>query len=283
MSGIDLHIHTTASDGSESPERVVELAREQGLPIIAITDHDTMSGVSSAQEAGARLGVEVIGGIEISTDYRDEDVHLLGYFLDPESEELGPVLDWNVNSRERRNERIVAALAEAGCPISIESLRAAHPGTVIGRPHIAEVLVGCGWAESIADAFRRLLGKGCPYYRKRPHMPLREAAEVILRAGGVPVLAHPLQYGYPPTELEEFIAYGARCGARGLEVYYTGYTPEQRERLMDLGRKYGLIFTGGSDYHGERKPHIQLGTGTGDLRVPESCAADLKNVWQGGH
>lgn len=283
MSWIDLHIHTTASDGSQTPDRIVELAREQGLPIIAITDHDTMSGVAQAQAAGAKLGVEVIGGIEISTDYRGEDVHLLGYFLNPESEALRPVLDWNVSSREKRNEIIVSALAEDGCPISIDSLRAAYPGTVIGRPHIAEVLVTCGWAESISDAFRRFLGKGCPYYRDRPRMPFREAAEVILRAGGVPVLAHPLQYGYSSEELEEFIADGARCGAKGLEVYYTGYTPEQRERLMNLGRKYGLIFTGGSDYHGDRKPHIQLGTGTGDLRVPETCAADLKNVWQGGH
>ncbi len=281
MSWIDLHIHTTASDGTKTPTQVVELAREKGLSVIAITDHDTMSGVAEAREAGRRLGVEIMGGIEISTDYQGEDVHLLGYLLDPQSEALRQVLDWNVHGREKRNRIIVAALQADGCPISMDALEAAHPGTVIGRPHIAEALVNCGWAESVTDAFHRYLSPGCPYYRDRPRMPFPEAAEVILKAGGVPVLAHPLQYGYPLAQLEEFVAYGANCGARGLEVYYTGYDREQRALLKDLGRRNGLIDTGGSDFHGDRKPHIQLGTGDGALRVPEEVAAQLKQVWRG--
>ncbi len=282
MSRIDLHIHTTASDGTKTPSQVVELAKEQGLPIIAITDHDTMSGVAEAQAAGRRLGVEVIAGMEISTIYQGEDVHLLGYFLNPEAEKLEPVLDWNVQSREKRNQRIVAALQAEGCPISMEGLKAAHPGTVIGRPHIAGVLVSCGWAESITDAFQRYLSRGCPYYQDRPRMPFRQAVEALLEAGGVPVLAHPLQYQYVPEQLERFVAYGAACGVKGLEVYYTGYDQEQQALLKELGRRNGLVYTGGSDYHGDRKPWIQLGTGTGDLRVPLECALRLKQIWHGG-
>ncbi len=282
MSWIDLHIHTTASDGTETPSRVVELAKERGLPVIAITDHDTMGGVAEAREAGRRLGVEVIGGIEISTDWKGEEVHLLGYFPGSGSSDLEPLMRWNVRSRESRNERIVAALREAGCPISMEALKSAHPGAVLGRPHIAEALVGCGWAESVADAFHRYLSRGCPFYQARPKMPFSEAAEAVSGAGGVPVLAHPLQYRYSREKLEEFVSYGASCGVRGLEVYYTGYDREQRALLKELARKNGLIETGGSDFHGARKPEIQLGTGTGELRVPEEAAARLKQLWPTG-
>ncbi len=279
MSYVDLHIHSTCSDGTDSPEQLVALAAEQHLTTIALTDHDTVSGICRAQSAGVALGVEVLAGIEISTEWQGTEIHLLGYFIAPDSPSLRPVLDWVVEDRDRRNERIVALLQRDGYSISMEQLRRDHPNTVIGRPHMAQALLQAGAVSSIQEAFQRLLAEGCPYFLPRTYIPFRQAAEVIYAAGGVPVLAHPLQYGYPPEGLEALVRTAKCCGAVGLEVWYSGYTPQQQQQLMALGRKYDLIFTGGSDYHGTRKPHIQLGTGTGDLRVPQTAAEDLKRVW----
>ena len=278
MRSVDLHVHTTCSDGTDTPAQVVQKAEELGLAAIAITDHDTTAGVGEAQIAGAEAGLRVVSGIEISTEYEGREVHLLGYLLDPDSLSLKPVLEWTVNDRNARNEKMVALLQKDGYHISMEQLRAEHPGTVIGRPHMAEALLQAGEVESIQDAFDRLLGEGRPYCIPRSYMPFKRAAEVILSAGGVPVLAHPLQYGYDDAKLDRLVRTAADCGAVGLEVYYSGYDEEQRKKLSALGDHYGLIYTGGSDYHGTRKPHIHLGTGMGQLQVPESILDELDRV-----
>ena len=275
-SKIDLHIHTTASDGTLTPAQVVELAKAQGLHTIAITDHDTMGGVPEAVEAGRRIGVAVIPGIEISTDYRDRDTHVLGYGLDWNAPALRPVLEWVRTDRHNRNQKMAALMRADGIEVELAALEATHPGATIGRPHFARVLVEQGRAESISDAFARYLNPGQRYYLSRGYFRFDEAVSVIRRSGGVAVLAHPLQYGYPEPELRALVAYAAGQGIQGIEVYYTGYNREQRALLLDLAGQLGLFATGGSDFHGANKPDIALGSGHGGLFVPETVLTALK-------
>ena len=276
MDRIDLHIHTAASDGTDAPAAVVELAASLGLAAIAVTDHDTVSGVAEAAAAGERLGVEVVPGIEISSDYRDNNVHVLGYFIDVDSPALRPVLDWVTVERRDRNERLCALLAQAGFDIDIERLRAAYPDAVLGRPHIAEFLMRRGYVSSVAEGFDKYLDVGRPFYMPKRLIPMEKAVETVAAAGGVPVLAHPLQYKYPLGEVEEMIDYAVSLGVRALECYYSEHTPEEQEWLLSQAERYGLGVSGGSDYHGTRKTHISLGTGMGGMAVPYSVLENLK-------
>lgn len=256
----DLHIHTTASDGSVLPRELPALARSAGLELIAITDHDTVAGVEPAAAAAASLGMRVIAGIEVSTDYRDMDIHLLGYGIDIHSQILGEVTQWSVKEKQIRNGKILQKLRELGYDISWEDVRLPQEGTVAGRPHIAQALVDKGYAASVSEVFQHLVGEGKPAYVPRQRISLERAIDVIRQAGGQPVLAHPLQYGFPEHELEEFVAFAAGCGAVGLETVYTGYTLSQQAELRSLADKYGLFITGGSDFHGSCKPDIHLGS-----------------------
>lgn len=276
---IDLHVHTTASDGTDSPAQVVTLAKETGLAAIAVTDHDSVSGVSEAQKTGAALGVEVIPGIEISTDYRGDEIHVVGLFIDPASTALRPVLDWAVNERAARNEKMVAALAADGFQISMEALRAANPGSVLGRPHMAEMLMKKGYVSSVREAFEKYLGEGRPYYRSRELMAMERAISIVLAAGGVPVLAHPLQYGYDEAEREALISAAREAGCRALEAYYSEHSPAQQALMLETAARHGLAVSGGSDYHGARKPHIRLGSGIENcLRVPYDLLENLRQA-----
>ncbi len=276
MKLIDLHIHTTASDGTDTPREIVEKAGALGLAAVGITDHDSVSGIREAEAAGAELGVEVVPGIEVSSDYRDNNVHILGYYLDPDSPALRPVLDWVRTEREKRNRKIAANLAAAGYDISLEALRAEYPDSVLGRPHFAEHLMKKGYISSVKEGFDTLLGVGKPFYLPKRRIPIAEAVSVIRAAGGVPVLAHPFQYGYSPAELTELIDTVKACGIRHLEAYYSEHTPQQQAELLALAGSLGFGVTGGSDYHGTRKTHIQLGSGTGSLRVPYSVLEALR-------
>lgn len=278
MDYIDLHNHTTASDGTATPAQAVETAASLGLRAIGITDHDTVAGIPEALEAGERLGVEVVPGIEVSSDYRDNNVHVLGYFIDPTASALRPVLDWVRNEREERNELVVNMFQRDGFDISIEALRQAYPDAVLGRPHMAEFLMRKGYTSSVKEGFERYLGEGKPYYLPKLRITIRRAVEVILDSGGVPVLAHPLQYHYPENEVIEMIEHVRRLGVRALECYYSEHTPEQQAWLLSLAERYGMGVSGGSDWHGTRKTHISMGTGTGHLRVPYTVLENLKKL-----
>ncbi len=274
---VDLHIHTTASDGSEDPVQAVRLARETGLSAIAITDHDSVSGIAAALDAGATLGVEVVPGIEISAEYLGRHAHILGLLIDHTDPVLRPVLDWAVNERVRRNEKIVAAMAADGFDISIEELTAENPGSLLGRPHMAEHLYRKGYVSSIQEAFQLYLGDDCPYYLPKERFPLPDAAAIIRQAGGIAVIAHPLQYGYDETELLAYLDTCHRAGCSGLEAYYSEHTPEERDYLLALAGSRGLVVSGGSDWHGTRKPQIQMGTGIeGNLSVPYAVLEGLR-------
>ena len=259
MRRVDLHVHTTASDGSLSPAEAVRLASEKGLSAVAVTDHDTTAGVAEAVEAGERYGVEVVPGVELSVDYEGEGVHILGYFIDPAHPVLRELLDWVVAERDARNEAIAAAMRADGVPVTVESLRAGRPGAVVGRPHFAQALTEHGAAASIRDAFDRFLSRGMKYYCARRYIPMDRAFEAIRAAGGKAVFAHPFQYKYTEPELVILTRTLVEKGLSGVECVYSGYTPEQVGYLKELSGFYGLCVTGGSDFHGAGKPEAELG------------------------
>jgi len=276
MKRIDLHVHTTASDGTCRPAEVVQLAKEKGLAAIAITDHDTVSGYREAAAEGEKLGVEVIPGIEISTRYLGP-VHILGYYLDVDSPVLNEVSDWLVKDRDRRNRRMVAAMRADGLDVTYEQMQERF-GAVIGRPHFAKLLVEMGLAESINDAFARFVERGQKYYAARNFLPIERSIRLIREAGGVPVLAHPFQYKLEDAQLRELIELCIKNGLMGMECRYSGYDEEKVHYLLDLAREYSLLPTGGSDFHGSVKPHIQLGDGMGNLQVPYRFLTGIKAV-----
>ena len=276
MKRIDLHVHTTASDGTVSPAGAVKLAHETGLAAIDITDHDTVSGYAEAAEAGEKYGVEVVPGIEISTKY-GRAVHILGYYIDPNSEKIAPVLDWVVHDRDERNRKMAELMAADGLPVSYEEMHRRF-GAVIGRPHFAEVLVELGLAKDVRDAFDRYVEKGQKYYLPRNFLSIERSIEIICQAGGVAVLAHPFQYKLDDAGLRELIEHCMESGLRGMECRYSGYSREQCKYLAHLAAEYGLIKTGGSDFHGEVKKHISLGIGTGSLEVPYKYLEKLREA-----
>ena len=274
---VDLHIHTTASDGTDTPREAAALAHSLGLAAIAVTDHDTAAGVPEAMAAGAALGVEVVPGIEMSAEYKGGGVHILGLFIDPAGESVRAAMDFAVQARARRNERIVAAMAADGFDISLEELRRAHPGAVLGRPHVAQWLMDHGFVGSIDEAFRRYLGRGGAYHFTRERIGLADAVAAIREAGGLAVAAHPLQYRYDDQALETFIRDARDAGCGAMEVYYSGYSADDEARLLALAGRYGLAPSGGSDYHGKRKPDIAMGSGIGGtLAVPWEVLEGLR-------
>ena len=259
MKRIDLHNHTTASDGTLTPAEAVVHARLLGLDAIAVTDHDTPAGLPEALDAGKAVGVEVIPGIEVSVDWQGRGIHILGYFIDPAAPSLRHLLNWVVAERRRRNEAIAALFREDGIDITLDKLVKSNPDSVIGRPHFAAALVEMGYASDVTDAFRRFLDRGQRYYRKREYIPLRRAFEVIRDAGGKAVFAHPLQYKLPEAELLGLTKTLVDAGAVGMECLYSLYDAEESDYLKGIAARFDLAVTGGSDFHGTRKP-IEMGT-----------------------
>lgn len=275
---IDLHIHTRESDGTLSPTEAVERAKELGLAAIAVTDHDTADGVGEAMRAGAERGVEVIPGIELSVDYRGYGVHILGYFIDPASAALKELLTWVVWERERRNGEIAGAMADDGLSVSMEYMHSRFPDAIIGRPHFSAVLVENGLVASVKEGFDRYLSPGGRYYRKRQYIPLDMAFDVLRRSGGKAVFAHPLQYRFSHEELLELTALLKAKGIVGMECIYSLYDAEQVAYLQEIAGDFDLCVTGGSDFHGEGKPHIAMGSGCGGMEVPYELLEKLKEA-----
>lgn len=265
---IDLHAHTTASDGTLTPEELVEYAAKKGLAAVAITDHDTVHGARQAAGLQEKYGVEVVPGIEISAEYLGYGIHILGYFVDPDAPAMTRALDWVIDERDRRNRRIMDLMRAGGVEVSAEGLAERFPGAVIGRPHLAAALVENGVCASVQEGFDRYLSEGKKYYLPRRYLPMDAAFECIRQSGGKAVFAHPLQYGMEGSELLELTKRLTGAGCVGMECLYSGYTAEQSEYLRGIARRHGLCVTGGSDFHGSRKRHIDLGTGTGELAVP---------------
>lgn len=273
---IDLHVHSTASDGSLAPSAIAALAQKAGLAALALTDHDAVDGVRTLMANPALLGeVRFLSGVEISAESSpfpdvDGSFHILGYGFDPWDPELDRVLRAQQSSRKNRNPNIIKRLNQLGMEITLqEVVDAAEPGAQIGRPHIARLLVAKGFVGGIHEAFERYLGMGKPAYLEKVRIDASTAIERILAAGGVPVLAHPgLLNMKDEAAYDRLFSDLKALGLMGVEVWYPGHDPGQTEFFLMLAKNHGLLLTGGSDFHGAVNPEIALGVGRGDLDVP---------------
>ncbi len=273
---IDLHTHSTVSDGSESPGRICELAAEAGCSAVALTDHDSLAGLPDAQASATRLGVELVPGCEVSCAYSSGSMHVLVYFVEDPGSPLGEELARLRQDRLTRNRRLADRLADLGLPITYEALVERAGGEAgLGRPHVAALLVDIGAADSIQDAFDRWLGAGRPAYVPKARITAPEVARLARDSSAVAVLAHPLSLGLAPGELAATVRELAGAGFGGIEAIYGRYSPEERGMLEDLAAESSLVATGGSDFHGSFKPDLSVGTGRGDLEVPDSVVEDL--------
>jgi hypothetical protein len=280
---IDLHTHTTASDGSFTPSQLVHHAREKGLRALAVTDHDTIDGNEEALGAGVREGLEVVPGIEISVDYSPGSMHMLGYFIDTESQRLQEKLAMLQDSRSDRNPKIIEKLNALGLDITYDEVVQTSGGGQVGRPHIAQVLLKKGYTKTIQEAFDKYLGKGAPAYFDKFRLNAEDAIAMITDAGGVPVLAHPFTLKCKNQgELERLIKHLTDHGLQGLEVYYTEHNEQQITRYRLLAERNNLLLTGGSDFHGANMAGVELGTGRGSLQIPYVLFENLKTHWEEG-
>lgn len=262
---VDLHVHTTASDGQLSPTAVIRKAQALGLATIAITDHDTTAGVEEALAAARGSGLQVIPGVEISTDIPRTEVHILGYYVAYGDEFLRDKLTLFRDSRLRRAQRMVVKLTRMGLPLEWERVQEIAAGAAVGRPHVARAMLEKGYVSSMHEAFDLYIGRNGPAYEERFKLSPAEAVRMILAANGLPVLAHPLQVHHVVPEL-------CAVGLVGLEAYYTGYAPDETDFLLRLAAKHGLLATGGSDFHGEDGwPENKLGA----LAIPPNVADSL--------
>lgn len=276
MPRIDLHLHTTYSDGSYSPAEVIRFAHEVGVTALAMTDHDTVDGIPEAMKAGAEVGIEVIPGIELSSRFDGRETHILGYFFDWQNETLRSRLRRQQTSRHERNPRVVTKLNQLGLKLSYEEVKAKAGSGSIGRPHIADVLVEKGYVKSVKEAFDRYLAEGAPAYVLRDLPDAREAIGWIREAGGVPVLAHPHWTKRQGQELQAMCKTLKDAGLMGIEVFYSTHTRRQTSEYLELARKLDLLLTGGSDFHGAAKADIQVGRGKGDLKVTEKLLEPIR-------
>ena len=268
MKFIDLHVHSTASDGSFSPAEVAAAAEEKGLSAIALTDHDTTDGVDEALAAAENMEVEVIPGIEISCVYEGKEIHILGLCLDHKNKELLDFLKTTRQKRDSRNTEMLRAFQDGGFPLTWDDLLDGVPGTVVTRAHFARALLKKGCVSSVDQAFKKYLSPGCPYYRKKEDVTPKQAMEILRTARAFPALAHPCQYKFGWEKTEDRIVYLKSLGMLGLECFPSSNNQAESARLRALADRHGLCVTGGSDFHGAAKPDISIGTGRGNLRVP---------------
>lgn len=289
MHFVDLHTHSTASDGTYAPADLIRAAAGAGLAGIALTDHDTANGVPEARAEAAKLGLRFVPGIEISADYPTPGtLHILGHFIDPDSEGLRDMSRILLAERNARNPKIVARLNELGCTITMEQVEAiaragVAPGApiVVGRPHIAQALVAANCVASIKQAFEVYLGTtGAAYFAKERLSP-RQAIECIHKAGGLATLAHPVQLRtQSPAHTQTVINHLAEAELDGIEVYHCDHTERDTVFFMELAKRYNLLPTGGSDFHGHNKADVILGRGRNNVKVPLELLDRLEEAWK---
>ena len=279
MRAIDLHTHSNNSDGTFSVKELIDRAHEKGLAAIALTDHDTVDGVDEAIEYAASKypDLEVIPGVELSTEGEGREVHIVGLYIDNHDKEFVEGLSAFIDSRTTRNKKMCKKLSEeAGIPISYEALTEELPDTVITRAHFAKFMVDRGYVNSRAEVFDRYIGDHCPYYVGREKITPEDAIKSILKAKGVPVFAHPILCRFGDDRLDEFVGRLKSAGLVGIEAVYSTYERRDETQIKELAKKYDLLVSGGSDFHGANKPDIDLGTGCGKLFVPEDLLIPIK-------
>jgi predicted metal-dependent phosphoesterase TrpH len=277
MGYVDLHLHTTASDGVMSPSEIVRYAKAKGLQAIAITDHDTIEGLDEGLSEGERIGLEVIPGVEISAEHSPGSMHLLGFFVDNHHPFLNERLEYLQKARIERNPKIVEKLNRLGVQITYEEVLKASGGGQVGRPHFAQVLLDKKYVKTFQEAFDRFLKKGAPAYVDKIRFTEKEALYFIKEVGGVAVLAHPNTLnmdGY--SELEDLLLQLIEDGLKGIEIYYPEHSASDVAKYKALAQRYGLLMTGGTDYHGIEKNGLDIGVGRGGMKLPYSMVEDLK-------
>ncbi len=273
---VDFHTHSTASDGTMSPGELVSHAKEQGLYAFALTDHDSVDGIQEAVEAAKNESIELIPGIEFSAAESTE-THIIGLFIDPDSEILQSTIKKLKNSRRRRMEDICSRLRALDFDITHEEALELAGGTFVGRAHIAKLMVKKGYCEDVRECFTKYIGLGKPAYSPKNELTAVEAIKAIKASGGVAFLAHLHQTGFSHEELCELLMKLKAAGLDGIEGYYTEYTPEHIKEFRRLALQLGLILGGGSDFHGSMKPGVNIGTGYGELRIPYHILKNIKN------
>jgi len=273
---IDLHTHTTFSDGTLTPTELIEEAARIGLSAAAVTDHDTVDGLPEAQAAGERLGVRVVPGVEISCEHEQVTLDVLGYFLaGAPNRELEAELADLRRYRDRRNALILERLAALGYPIGADDLAAAAGGGAVGRPHIGEAMVRRGYVDTVNEAFKRFLKRGAPAWVDRRRLALGPAIRLLRASGGLPVIAHPGLIRTDEAGLEHIVREAARLGLAGIEVLYPLHDAATVARCGALAERYALTPTGGSDFHGTVKPDIRLGVAAAGEPVPDELLEGL--------
>lgn len=272
MNTIDLHVHSTASDGSFSPTEVVELAYKAGLSHFALTDHDTVDGVSEAVTSSSKYNtLEVIPGIELSCYYNNREIHIVGLYVNFKDETFLKELAALKQARIERNEKMVQKFVDAGIPLTMDELLHGNPNSVITRAHFARVLVEKGICTNKTEAFDKYLGIGCPFYLAKPKVTPAHVLQLIRNAGGTAILAHPYSYKFSKSEVEQLLdEILIPLGLSGMECYYSTYDLGQTQELRSMALARNLLVSGGSDFHGVVKPDISIGIGRGNLCIPDT-------------
>lgn len=276
VTAVDLHVHSIKSDGSFTPSALVDYALEKGLSAFALTDHDTVDGLDEAINYAADKEIEVIPGIEFSTEFKGKDIHIVGLYIDYKSPAFQKKIQEFVDSRIERNKKMCEKLTEAGCPMTYEELLAEYPDAVITRSHYAGLLKKKGYIKSLPEAFERYIGDHSPCFVPREKVTPIQAIELIKEVGGISILAHPILYGMGQARLDHVVGMMAEAGLDGIEAVYCTYTPADERQIKGLAKKYNLLLSGGSDFHGKAKSGLELGTGYGKLFVPSSYLDEIK-------
>ena len=272
---IDLHTHSTCSDGSMTPRELVEHAKASGIAAIALSDHDGIAGVAEAVNAGRELGVEVIPAIELSV-ISDTETHILGYFIDPESPAMDEAMQKIFAARQFRASETCRLLNEIGFPVTMAEVEAVAGGSLLCRAHYARLLMDKGLVPSVKEAFDKYLANGRPAYCGKQAITAEEAIDLIHKAGGIAFVAHLHLIRLSDEELYAFLERLKAAGLDGIEGYYTEYTPEMQEKFQDMAKKLDLMISGGTDFHAAMKPHISIGRGLGEMAIPYSVLENLK-------
>ena len=265
---IDLHVHSTCSDGTFTPEELVSYARQKGLAAFALTDHDTTDGIARASAAAAGTSLTVIPGIELSTEYSGSDVHILGLGIHPENRSFQQYLQKFTQSRDHRNEKMIQKLQDYGISITREAMAEQFPDCVWTRAHFALYLKTHGYVKEMWDAFPKYIGDHAPCYVPREGITPFQAVRLILDGGGHPVLAHPLLYHFNREKLDQLVSALTAEGLQGIEAIYSTNRGTDESSMKQLAKRHGLAVTGGSDFHGANKKDIDLGCGKGNLKIP---------------
>ncbi len=277
METVDLHVHSDCSDGTMSPAELVAYACQKGLRAFALTDHDTVAGLPEAFAAAEGTALEVIAGIEFSTEYHGKDIHIVGLDIDYQSTEFCKRLTRFQDSRDIRNEKMIRKMQEDGIDISLEQMETAFGNAVWTRAHFARYLMDHGYVAEMPEAFEKYIGENCRYFVPREKVTPVQAVHLISSTGGIPILAHPMLYHLPEAEMDELLASLRKAGLIGIEAIYSTHSALDENLVRQLAKRHGLLISGGSDFHGSNKPYIDLGVGRGNLRIPYHVLANLRS------